>query len=137
MAEPFRIGINMAGAVSAGAYTAGVLDFLVEALDAWYAEREKWKDKDPSTWPIPSHDVSLEVLSGASAGGMCAAISAVALQEEFDTFGPSRHRSMPRSIAYTTAGSNELMWNPCSGLPISRKTQTKSVLCSNALESKR
>jgi hypothetical protein len=84
MAEPFRIGINMAGAVSAGAYTAGVLDFLVEALDAWYAEREQWKYKDPSTWPIPSHDVSLEVLSGASAGGMCAAISAVALQEEFD-----------------------------------------------------
>jgi len=74
----------MAGAVSAGAYTAGVLDFLVEALDAWYAERERWKDKNPSTWPIPSHDVSLEVLSGASAGGMCAAISALALQEEFD-----------------------------------------------------
>src|SRR5215469_14496476 len=84
MASPFRIGVNMAGAVSAGAYTAGVLDFLIDALDAWYAERERWKDKDPSTWPIPSHDVSLEVLSGASAGGMCAAISAVALQEEFD-----------------------------------------------------
>lgn len=84
MAEPFRIGINMAGAVSAGAYTAGVLDFLVEALDAWYAERERLKDKDPSLWGIPSHDVSLEVLSGASAGGMCAAISALALQEEFD-----------------------------------------------------
>src|SRR5215472_16162674 len=84
MAEPFRIGVNMAGAVSAGAYTAGVLDFLIDALDAWYAERERWKDKDPSTWPIPSHDVSLEVLSGASAGGMCAAISALALQEEFD-----------------------------------------------------
>lgn len=74
----------MAGAVSAGAYTAGVLDFLVDALDAWYAEREHWKGKDPSTWPIPSHDVSLEVLSGASAGGMCAAISALALQEDFD-----------------------------------------------------
>ena len=25
----------MAGAVSAGAYTAGVIDFLIEALDAW------------------------------------------------------------------------------------------------------
>jgi hypothetical protein len=32
----FRVGINMAGAISAGAYTAGVLDFLTEALDAWY-----------------------------------------------------------------------------------------------------
>jgi hypothetical protein len=33
---------------------------------------------------IPTHDVVLEALTGASAGGMCAAISAVALQEEFD-----------------------------------------------------
>ena len=32
----FKIGINMARAVSAGAYTAGVLDFLTEALDEWY-----------------------------------------------------------------------------------------------------
>ena len=37
---PFRIALNMAGAVSAGAYTAGVLDFLIDALDAWYAEKE-------------------------------------------------------------------------------------------------
>ena len=28
----FQIGIAMAGAVSAGAYTAGVFDFLMEAL---------------------------------------------------------------------------------------------------------
>jgi hypothetical protein len=84
---PFRIGLNMAGAVSAGAYTAGVLDFLIESLDAWYAERERQKKlygPDISKWEIPAHDVSLEVLSGASAGGMCAAISAVALKEEFD-----------------------------------------------------
>ena len=84
---PFRIGLNMAGAVSAGAYTAGVLDFLIEALDAWYDERERQKllhGADTSNWEIPAHDVSLEVLSGASAGGMCAAISAVSLQEQFD-----------------------------------------------------
>mgnify|MGYP003342307022 CR=1 FL=1 len=30
---PFKIGLVMAGAVSAGAYTAGVLDFLLEALE--------------------------------------------------------------------------------------------------------
>src|SRR6204780_149307 len=83
----FRIGLNMAGAVSAGAYTAGVLDFLIEALDAWYEERERQiglHGADISKWGVPAHDVSLEVLSGASAGGMCAAISAVSLQEQFD-----------------------------------------------------
>jgi hypothetical protein len=84
---PFRIGLNMAGAVSAGAYTAGVLDFLIEALDAWYEERERQiglHGADISKWGVPAHDVSLEVLSGASAGGMCAAISAVSIQEQFD-----------------------------------------------------
>ena len=73
----FRIGINMAAAISAGAYTAGVLDFLTEALDAWYDAKERGED-------VPQHDVTIEVFSGASAGGMCAAISAVMLQEEFE-----------------------------------------------------
>jgi hypothetical protein len=84
---PFRIAINMAGAVSAGAYTAGVLDFLIEALDAWYdarAEQFRLHGEDTQTWTIPAHDVSVEVLTGASAGGMCAAIGAVAVQEDFD-----------------------------------------------------
>jgi predicted patatin/cPLA2 family phospholipase len=31
----FKIGLVLAGAVSAGAYTAGVVDFLFEALEAW------------------------------------------------------------------------------------------------------
>jgi hypothetical protein len=83
----FHIALNMAGAVSAGAYTAGVLDFLVEALDEWYDERESQRAQhgdDIQSWTIPAHDVILDVMSGASAGGMCAAISAVALQESFD-----------------------------------------------------
>ena len=78
----FHLGINMAGAVSAGAYTAGVLDFLTEALEQWYAAKAV-----PS--PVPQHDVSIDIFSGASAGGMCAAISAVMLQ------GPFQHIHSP------------------------------------------
>jgi predicted acylesterase/phospholipase RssA len=73
----FKLGINMAGAISAGAYTAGVLDFLTEALDAWYAAKARGET-------VPGHDVVIEVFSGASAGGMCAAISAVLLQQDFE-----------------------------------------------------
>jgi len=73
----FRLGINMAGAVSAGAYTAGVLDFLTEALDEWYAAKD-------SGDAVPSHDIQLDVFSGASAGGMCAAIASIMLQGEFE-----------------------------------------------------
>jgi predicted acylesterase/phospholipase RssA len=75
--QPFKIGINMAGAVSAGAYTAGVLDFLTEALDEWHNAKARGD-------AVPTHDVSIEVMSGASAGGMCAAISSLMLQEEFE-----------------------------------------------------
>jgi hypothetical protein len=78
----FRIGINMPGAVSAGAYTAGVLDFLIEALDSWYAARELCRSGQGE--PVPMHDVSLPVFSGASAGGMCAAIASVMVQGKFD-----------------------------------------------------
>ena len=37
----FELGLVMAGAISAGAYTAGVLDFLFEALDAYNEEKRE------------------------------------------------------------------------------------------------
>jgi hypothetical protein len=73
----FKIGINMTGAISAGAYTAGVLDFLFQALDEWYAAKARGES-------VPGHDVSIELLSGASTGGMCAAISALQLNMAFE-----------------------------------------------------
>jgi hypothetical protein len=76
--RPFELGLVMAGAISAGAYTAGVMDFLIEALDAWEAEKAK---RDSA---VPRHEVKLRVLSGASAGGMTSAISTVALSSEID-----------------------------------------------------
>jgi hypothetical protein len=51
----FKLAINMPGAISAGAYTAGVLDFLTEALDAWY---EAKRDHEC----VPAHDISIESL---------------------------------------------------------------------------
>jgi hypothetical protein len=70
----FEIGLTMSGAISAGAYTAGVLDFLIEALDAWEAARN-----GPHPQTVPGHRVGLKVMSGASAGAITAAIAAVAL----------------------------------------------------------
>src|SRR3954453_4247569 len=65
----FEIGLVMAGALSAGSYTAGVVDFLIQALDQWH---EGKRGDDPR---CPRHDVSLRVMAGASAGGMSAAIA--------------------------------------------------------------
>ena len=33
--DTFYLGLTMAGAVSAGAYTGGVLDYIFEVLDKW------------------------------------------------------------------------------------------------------
>jgi hypothetical protein len=69
--DTFVIGITMAGAVSAGAYTAGVLDFLMEALSEW--ERAKLEAD------VPRHKVCLAAISGTSAGGVCAPLLCAAL----------------------------------------------------------
>jgi Patatin-like phospholipase len=67
----FELGLVMAGAVSAGAYTAGVMDFLFEALDEYEAARKS------TTWDGPRHVVRVPIMTGASAGGMTSAISAL------------------------------------------------------------
>ncbi|MDD4921878.1 MAG: patatin-like phospholipase family protein [Bacteroidales bacterium] len=71
--DTFYIGLCMAGAVSAGAYTAGVLDYLIEALDTW-ENMKKSEEKH-----IPSHKVVIPVTGGASAGGMTSIILASAI----------------------------------------------------------
>lgn len=73
----FHLGITMAGAVSAGAYTAGFMDYVLEALNAWEEAKEKHKD-DPNS-PIPNHDVMIDAIGGASAGGMVSMITSLAL----------------------------------------------------------
>lgn len=72
----FRIGLCMAGAVSAGSYTAGVIDYLLEALETWQ------KRKDANSPNTPDHHVEISVIGGASAGGMTGIVTAAALQDE-------------------------------------------------------
>jgi predicted acylesterase/phospholipase RssA len=70
--KTFYVGLCMAGAVSAGAYTAGVMDYLIEALDTWERRRH-----EPG---VPNHRVVIPVIGGASAGGITAILSACAVQ---------------------------------------------------------
>lgn len=71
----FYVGLCMAGAVSAGAYTAGVMDYLIEALEEWQKRKD---NKDPDT---PMHNVQIPVIGGASAGGMTGIITASGLHK--------------------------------------------------------
>jgi hypothetical protein len=88
----FQIALAMSGAISAGAYTAGVFDFLIQALDEWENARTgKYLEQGDDPGTIPNHFVGIKAMSGASAGSIAAAIGAVALADadhkpiEFET----------------------------------------------------
>ncbi len=67
----YHLGLAMSGAISAGAYTAGVLDFLIQALEEWERHRG---DAD-----VPGHRTGIKVFAGASAGAITGALSVVGL----------------------------------------------------------
>jgi hypothetical protein len=69
-ARTFEIGLVMAGAVSAGAYTAGVIDFLLQALEAWEDAKRTGAD-------VPDHSVQIRAAAGSSAGGIISALTAM------------------------------------------------------------
>lgn len=89
----FEIGLVMAGAISGGAYAAGVLDFLIEALDEWEKAKTKGEDRRQ---PVPQHQVSIRVLSGASAGSMVASIAAVGLTGEIEPVRDPKNPPEPK-----------------------------------------
>lgn len=75
----------MAGAVSAGAYTAGVLDYLLETLELWEQAKEKnrklGKEHPEYDQSIPMHHVEIDVISGSSAGGISGTLTMLALAD--------------------------------------------------------
>lgn len=71
----YELALVLGGTVSAGCYTAGALDFLIEALDTWNA----LKAKEPPDPRVPTHNVVIRVIAGTSGGGVNAAIAARAL----------------------------------------------------------
>lgn len=74
---PFRLGLALAGAATGGAYAAGVMDFLWEALMEW--EEAKQRD-DPE---VPKWSVCITDMAGASAGGVTAALAAATANTKF------------------------------------------------------
>lgn len=88
----FHLALTMAGTVSAAAYTAGVVDFLIEAIEAW----ENAKKIDPAN--TPNHAVLLHAISGTSGGGITAAITAATLSRKFrpmTTAEPPAREALP------------------------------------------
>ena len=68
----FEVSLALTGTVSAGAYMAGVLDFLQLALDAWEEARAQGAD-------VPRHRVLLRGIAGTSGGSVSAVVFAAGL----------------------------------------------------------
>lgn len=75
--EPFKIGIALSGAATGGAFSAGVMDFLLEAMN----ELQAAKEKNPSS--LPPWTVSLTDIVGTSAGGITGTLAVAALNTSF------------------------------------------------------
>ena len=72
----FHLGLTMAGAVSAGCYTAGVMDYMFEVLDLW-DRAKKGEVNGISDKLVPKNNVVIDAMGGASAGGMTTIMTAL------------------------------------------------------------
>lgn len=87
--KPYRLGLCVAGAASAGTYSAGVLFELFTCLDRWERLRHTplqlvlpdGQQLQLAAGELPSHRVSVDAFSGASAGSMCGALLLLGLAE--------------------------------------------------------
>lgn len=76
--QEFRLGLTMAGAISAGCYTGGVMDYLFEILEIWQLAKDGESDQFQEFKEIiPRHRVIIDVMGGASAGGMTTTMAAI------------------------------------------------------------
>lgn len=69
----YKIGLCLAGAATGGAFSAGVMDFFLEALAEWQ------KAKDTGVPGTPQWSVDLREMIGTSAGGITCALAAASL----------------------------------------------------------
>lgn len=95
----YYLGLTMAGAVSAGAYTGGVMDYIFELLDKW-EKAKKGELQGVSKTLVPTHNVVISAMGGTSAGGMTTVMSALngivndiqpITDEHVDTVGGTRN----------------------------------------------
>ncbi len=125
--RPFELAFVTAGAVSAGAYTAGVMDFLFEALDAWAASAGAKDTGLAAGEAVPALDVVVKAISGASAGGINAAIAAAVAPLDFKPVRLERERD--------TARQNPFYRTWVDGISISTLLSTDDLREGSALAS--
>lgn len=102
--KEIKLGLAMSGAISAGAYSAGVVDFLIEALAEWEKARN-----DPSlAGKVPAHRVVVAGMSGASAGAITSSLGTLAAG-----LGPRPTSATTNAMSADPApAESEQVWGP-------------------------
>lgn len=87
----FNIGFALAGGATRGAYTAGVLDFIFQAL----RDLEQQRLEDPDS--VPPWRVNLKTIAGTSAGGITAAIATAAIGTSIEPLSSDQNPPDPEN----------------------------------------
>ncbi len=125
----FEIGLVLGGTVSAAAYTAGVLDFLIEALDNWTVAKGA---NDPAA---PQHMVIIKIVAGTSGGGVTAVLLARALASAFPHFGVSAPAAELASNPFYDLWVNQLDINDfLSTTDLEQGSTIPSLLCATKVD---
>jgi hypothetical protein len=128
----FELGLVLAGGASGGAYSAGAMDFIIEALDAYEAAKA-----EPG-WDGPTHRVRMPVMTGASAGGMTAAISALHAFHGLEHVWPGRPIPPPQANRLYSSWVSDISIEALlatADLSGGREAAgVKSALCSDVLD---
>ncbi len=112
----YPITICMAGAVSAGTYSAGAMSVLLEAI-------RRWEGDEVDETLLPKHRIIIKGMSGASAGSVQAALSSL------DLFAASHNQNLGHR-AWTSITLDKLFDNS----DINDKATIKSILNTQALK---
>ena len=124
----FELALVLGGTVSAGAYTGGVLDFLIEALDNW---AKAVADGDAFA---PRHKVVLKVITGTSGGSINAAIAARAMAFRYPPVNHTTDAATALGNPFYNTWVNQLGLIPFLGLSDLKTPPTPSLFCGTPID---
>lgn len=117
-----HIGLVLAGAVTAGAYTAGVIDYLIDTLNLW----QKKYEADPINTPKPN--VVIDVLTGASAGSIAAAVTLLGLA----TNKLQRVNNPTEAVPNDSISEGNLLYDTWVNLGVEKEESLAKMLMDNS-----
>ncbi len=128
MRRTFEVGLVLSGTVSSGAYTAGVIDFLIEALREWQTQ----KDSNPAS--VPDHDVVIKVVAGNSGGAFTSLLIPGAILGDFVSYKGNAGQNIVGASNYLDPVENRLYQSWVRDVDI-RNLLDGSDLSNNSLDS--